>query len=405
MAATGFWAAKQGPRGAERRVGRGPNARSSRRRACASSTRALAQDAGPRGEERGRRGGRPRRRGEDARGRVRGAVPRPRDDGAAQLRRRPARRPLRDLDRHAVPDDDRDAAAGVAGPAPGAGADPHDVPRRRLRPARDARRTTSCARPSRSRRPSKAPVKVIWTREDDIRGGYYRPMWHDRMRGGRRRQRRDPVAWSHTIVGQSILAGTPFETFMVKDGIDDTSVEGAADLPLRDPNLRVELHSPQRRRARAVVALGRPLAHGLRDRVLPRRAGAHAARQGPARVPARAARSTSRATGACSSCRRRGAPAGASRCRPGRARGIAVHESFGSFVAQVAEVSLVGRGRQGAPRRVRDRLRPDREPRHDRGADRGRRRLRPDRRALRRDHAARTGASSSPTSTTTPCCA
>ena len=49
------------------------------------------------------------------------------------------------------------------------------------------------------------------------------------------------VGWRHRIVGQSILAGTPFEAFMVKNGVDATSVEGAANLPYAVPNVSVEL--------------------------------------------------------------------------------------------------------------------------------------------------------------------
>ena len=51
------------------------------------------------------------------------------------------------------------------------------------------------------------------------------------------------VAWRHRIVGQSILTGTPFEAQMVKDGVDATSVEGAATLPYAIPNFQVELHT------------------------------------------------------------------------------------------------------------------------------------------------------------------
>ena len=85
------------------------------------------------------------------------------------------------------------------------------------------------------------PVQVVWTREDDMHGGWYRPQWADRIRatldhGGK------PQAWHHTIVGQS-MAGTMFEPMMVKDGIDPTSVEGAAELPYRIANLRVDLHT------------------------------------------------------------------------------------------------------------------------------------------------------------------
>jgi isoquinoline 1-oxidoreductase beta subunit len=89
------------------------------------------------------------------------------------------------------------------------------------------------------------PVKVVWTREDDIRGGFYRPLFVHRVEVGANRAGL-PVAWKHTIVGQSILAGTPFEA-MVKNGIDEASVEGVVDSPYLDgvPARRVTLHSPR----------------------------------------------------------------------------------------------------------------------------------------------------------------
>jgi isoquinoline 1-oxidoreductase beta subunit len=90
---------------------------------------------------------------------------------------------------------------------------------------------------------AKVPVKVVWTREDDTRGGYYRPMWYDRMVAGVDAAG-NPVAWTHTIVGQSIMEGTPFAAF-IKDGIDVSSVEGAADLLYGIPNLQVDLHTPK----------------------------------------------------------------------------------------------------------------------------------------------------------------
>jgi isoquinoline 1-oxidoreductase beta subunit len=91
---------------------------------------------------------------------------------------------------------------------------------------------------------AKAPVKVVWTREDDMQGGWYRPMWHDRFAAGLDASG-NPIAWTHTIVGQSIMAGTLFESFGIKDGIDSASVEGAADLLYGIPNLQVDLHSPK----------------------------------------------------------------------------------------------------------------------------------------------------------------
>ena len=85
-------------------------------------------------------------------------------------------------------------------------------------------------------------VKVVWTREDDIRGGRYRPLYVHRLRAGLD-ARGTIVGWEHRIVGQSIGMGTPFEAALVKDGIDATSVEGAANLPYDIPNLTVELHT------------------------------------------------------------------------------------------------------------------------------------------------------------------
>src|SRR5439155_374608 len=90
---------------------------------------------------------------------------------------------------------------------------------------------------------AKAAVKVVWTREDDLGGGWYRPKWHDRFAAGLDAEG-NPIAWTHTIVGQSIMAGTPFEMF-IKNGIDGASVEGAADILYGIPNLRVDLHSPK----------------------------------------------------------------------------------------------------------------------------------------------------------------
>jgi len=89
-----------------------------------------------------------------------------------------------------------------------------------------------------------APVKLVWSREDDMRAGYYRPMYYHSLEAGMDASG-NLTAWRHTIVGQSILAGTAFEPMMVKEGIDATSVEGAANLPYGIENLLVELHSPK----------------------------------------------------------------------------------------------------------------------------------------------------------------
>ncbi len=87
------------------------------------------------------------------------------------------------------------------------------------------------------------PVKLIWTREDDVRGGYYRPMHVHRAEIGIDAEGM-PVAWKHVIVGQSILADTPFAG-MVKDGVDATMTEGTAHTPYAIPHFHVSIHHPK----------------------------------------------------------------------------------------------------------------------------------------------------------------
>ncbi|NRF65747.1 xanthine dehydrogenase family protein molybdopterin-binding subunit [Aquincola sp. S2] len=87
-----------------------------------------------------------------------------------------------------------------------------------------------------------APVKVIWSREDDLRAGYYRPFTVHRAEIGHDAQG-NVLAWDHRIVTQSIVGGTPFEAFMVKEGVDDTAFEGMRD-PYKLP-MRVAVHHPK----------------------------------------------------------------------------------------------------------------------------------------------------------------
>jgi isoquinoline 1-oxidoreductase subunit beta len=87
----------------------------------------------------------------------------------------------------------------------------------------------------------RAPVKVMWSREDDMRAGYYRPITVHRAEIGFDAQG-NVAGWDHVIVSQSILKGSPFEAFLVKDGVDGTTHEGmkdAYDLPIN-----VTVHHP-----------------------------------------------------------------------------------------------------------------------------------------------------------------
>jgi isoquinoline 1-oxidoreductase beta subunit len=184
---------------------------------------------------------------------------------------------------------------------------------------------------------AKVPVKVVWTRDDDIRGGYYRPMFHHRIEAGLDAHGR-PVAWSHTLVGQSLLAGTPFEA-MVKNGIDEASVEGVVDSPYLAaiPARRVTLHSPRRpitvlwwrsvgnsHTAFAMESMIDELAHAAGQDPLRYRLALLARSPRHARVLEVAAEKAGW-----------GGP-----LPQGHALGLAMHASFESVFAQVAEVSV-----------------------------------------------------------------
>ncbi len=88
------------------------------------------------------------------------------------------------------------------------------------------------------------PVKLVWTREDDVQGGYYRPMHYHRVEVGIGPDGL-PAAWRHVVVGQSLLMGTPFESFAVKNGIDETAIEGTSDTHYNIPNMHLSVHHPK----------------------------------------------------------------------------------------------------------------------------------------------------------------
>jgi isoquinoline 1-oxidoreductase subunit beta len=179
------------------------------------------------------------------------------------------------------------------------------------------------------------PVKVIRTREDDMRAGFYRPMSYHRIAAGLDAGRRIS-AWRHTIVCQSIMTGTPFAG-MIQNGIDPTSVEGAADMPYAFPNLLVDLHSPE---LPLPVQWWRSVGHSYTAFVVESflDEAAYAAGQDPVALRRTLLARHPRHRGVLELAARK---AGWGTPLPeGRSRGVAVHASFGSFVAQVAEVTV-----------------------------------------------------------------
>jgi isoquinoline 1-oxidoreductase beta subunit len=180
-----------------------------------------------------------------------------------------------------------------------------------------------------------APVKVVYTREDDTRHDFYRPATYNVFRAGLDRQGR-PIAWTHRVVGPSIFARAAPQ-WLDKTGLDSTSVEGAANLPYAIPNLRVDW---VRHDTAVPVGFWRSVGGSQNAFITESFVDelAHAARQDPFEFRRRLLEHHPRHRAVLELAAEKagwGAPLPA-----GRARGIAVHESFGSYVAEVAEVSV-----------------------------------------------------------------
>jgi isoquinoline 1-oxidoreductase subunit beta len=176
---------------------------------------------------------------------------------------------------------------------------------------------------------TKAAVKLVWTREEDTRGGFYRPMYFHKMKAGLDAQG-NVVAWQHRIVGQQVAFGT-----------DQMSVEGAANLPYAIPNLSVEIHSTKNPVTvqwwRSVGSTHTAFATecflddcaraGGKDPVELRRAllAKHPRHLAVLNLAAEKSGWGKPLAG-------------------GKVRGIALHESFNTVVAEVAEISRAGTG-------------------------------------------------------------
>jgi isoquinoline 1-oxidoreductase subunit beta len=181
------------------------------------------------------------------------------------------------------------------------------------------------------------PVKLVWTREDDMRAGFYRPVYLHSLKAAVDKSGKI-TAWQQRIVGQSILAGSPLDSGAP---VDFTSVEGAANLPYAIPNLQVELHTTK---------LGVPIqwwrsvgsthtAYAIEsflDEI------AHATKQDPLELRRTLLADKPRHLAVLNAVAEKsgwGKPLPA-----GTARGVAIHESFNTVVAEVVEVSKHDKG-------------------------------------------------------------
>jgi len=187
------------------------------------------------------------------------------------------------------------------------------------------------------------PVKMMWSREDDIRGGYYRPSHLHRAEIGLDAQG-NIQAWDHVIVGQSIAAGTPFEGFMIQKGVDSTMVEGMGapyDVPM---NLSAHM-------AKANVpvlwwrSVGSTHTAFVMETLIDE--AAHAAGMDPVAYRKKLIDPKHARHHAALDLAVAKSGYGKKTLPKGRAWGVAVHESFGTVVAYVVEASI---GKDGTPK-------------------------------------------------------
>ena len=298
-----------------------------------ASTREMATAAG---QDRAQGGRRRTRRSPARRGRLeavfRVPLPGARPDGAPDCIVSSGRW-VRGVDRQQFQTADQMAVARVVGPEARAGRDQHDVAGggfgRRAESTSDY--VVEAAAVARAARRGRAPVKLVWRREDDIRGGYYRPAYlHSRAR--RRSTRAGACCWQHRIVGQSILAGTPFEAYCEERRRCDLGRGRGATRRMPSPTARWISH----RQSHVPVLWWRSVGNthtafvdgGCIDEPPARRRGSGGLRPRTAREAAAPPR--------CSTSRRR-SPAGAA-AAAGPASGS--RSGLRHAVAQVAEVTV-----------------------------------------------------------------
>jgi len=183
------------------------------------------------------------------------------------------------------------------------------------------------------------PVKVIWSREEDIQHDMYRPYYFDRLSAGLDAAGK-PVAWTHRIAGSSIAAR--YIPFWFRDGLDLDAVEAAAEPPYALPNIHVDYVRVEPPGVRTAFWRGVGPTHNVfvvesfMDEL------AHAAKQDPVAYRKGLLSHNPRALAVLSLAAEK---AGWGSPLPARhGRGISLQFAFGSYMSQVAEVEVAADG-------------------------------------------------------------
>jgi len=184
------------------------------------------------------------------------------------------------------------------------------------------------------------PVKLVWSREDDLSGGWYRPAYAHKVRVGLDDAGKI-VGWDHRVAGQSIAKDGPFDAFYVKDGVDVSSVEGTAENPYAIPGMHIGLTDAA---PATTVNYWRSVGHSHNAYVMETMMDVAAAAAGQDPVSFRLAY----LPGDTADQRRKAdvlklaaENAGFGKPLPdGHFHGVAVHKSFGTYCAQICEISI-----------------------------------------------------------------
>ncbi|MEL7131950.1 MAG: molybdopterin cofactor-binding domain-containing protein [Pseudomonadota bacterium] len=182
------------------------------------------------------------------------------------------------------------------------------------------------------------PVHLVWSREDDLRSGYYRPAFGHKVRVGLDADG-NIVGWDHRIAGQSVVKGSPFEAALVHDGVDHTSVEGTVDSPYQIPTAAFGLTDTDKATS---TLWWRAVGHTHTAFVMETMMDVAAKAAGIDPVDFRLAY----LQGDGLDQKRKAAvlklaaeKANWGNTPEGRSQGVAVHKSFNSYVAEIVEVS------------------------------------------------------------------
>lgn len=184
----------------------------------------------------------------------------------------------------------------------------------------------------------KKPLKIVWTREDDTKGGSYRPQYVHRVEAGVD-GKGHISGWKHAIVGQSVVAHSPLEKMMIHGGIDPTVVEGVSDTHYAIENMSVDLHLTDN----PITTLWwRSVGHTHTAFAMETAIDelAHMAKKDAIAFRKNLLKKSPRHMAVLDLLEKHGGTKSA--LPKGHAWGVAIHESFNSVVGHVAHISLDG---------------------------------------------------------------